>query len=260
MPQNITVAEGVCFSSLAAKAGFGTHTPVYQDGANSELRKSRPNPNMLVPGDAVTVPDPRAKEIAVPTDSEHKFVVKLLQVKLRITILDVDDKPVGGKPYRLLINGEKIDGTLPKNGRIEHVIAPDVTSAELTIDPDAPPPAEPAPPAAAAPPPASPDPPPYPAPIDVAAYKDKIDPAYVGTKLRPVSFSLAIGSLPSHNEVIGVQARLTNLGFDCRGEWGAAKEGTTAAVKAYQHKYGGGDSGVPADIQDAIRDRHDKVA
>lgn len=259
MPTTITAAPGDCCSSLADKAGFSSYVAVYQDGANAELRNARPNPNMLVPGDAVTVPDRAEKEVDAATGQEHKFKVKSTQVKLRIVLIDEEDKAVSGKPYRLEIGGQQIDGTTPKNGCIEQVIPVLATGGTLTLDPDAEPPPEPAPaPPPEAPPPSA-DPPPYPPPVKAADYRDKLDPAYVGNDLLPVRFNLAIGSLPSFNEVIGVQARLANLAFDCRGEAGEAGPGTTAAVKAYQHKYGGGDSGAPADIQDAIRDKHDKV-
>lgn len=259
MPTTITVAPGDCCSSLAEKAGFSSYAPVYNDGANAELRKARPNPNMLVPGDSVTVPDRTTKEADAETGSEHKFKVKTTQVKLRIVVFDEEDKPVANKPFRLVIGGLTVDGTTPKNGLVEQVVPASATSGELILDPDAEPPPEPAPAPPPAAPPPSKDPPPYPPKIEAAAYRDKIDPDYVGKELIPVKFALEIGSLPSFNEVVGVQARLANLGFDCRGESGAAGPGTKAAVKAYQLKYGGGDSGEPADIQDAIRDKHDKV-
>lgn len=258
MPTTTTVAEGDCCSSLASKAGFSSYAAVYNAGENAELKNARPNPNMLVPGDKVTVPDLTPKEENAPTGRLSTFKVKIHEVKLRLVIIDENDKAVADKPYRLEVGGQTMEGKTPKNGCIEHVIPATINTGKLVLDPDAPKPAEPAPEPAPAPHPASADPPPYPPPIEPTAYRDKLDPKYVGDNLFPVEFSLAIGSLPSFNEVAGVQARLGNLGFDYRGEKDSGP-GTTAAVKAYQRKYGGGDSGAPADIQDAIRDKHDNM-
>lgn len=258
MPTTISVTEGDCLSRLAEAHGFSSYAILYNHGDNAALKEKRPNPNMLVVGDAVVVPDLEVKQVEVAAGAKHSFKVTRRLVKLRLVVIDEDDKPVANKPYRLLLGGEQIDGTTSAKGLIEREISAQITAATLILDPDKKPPEpapeEPPPPAAA-----SPDPPPYPPPIEPAAYRDKLDPAFVGADLFPVTFALSIGALPSFNETIGVQARLVNLGFSCRGEWGDVGEGTTAAVKAYQRKYGGGDSGAPADIQDAIRDRHDKV-
>jgi hypothetical protein len=113
------------------------------------------------------------------------------------------------------------------------------------ITPPAPPPAAPAPP----------DSPPYPPPIVAADFKDKMpDPDY---SARAVEWTLAIGGLPSFNVKEGVLARLHNLGFSCDVD---SDDDTVAkAVKAYQRLYlnNKNGSGVPADIQADIRDRHD---
>jgi hypothetical protein len=249
---------GDCFSSIAASQGLPSYHDVYDDGANADLKKKRPNPNMLVAGDVVTVPDLGKQKTGLATTLKHKFVVKPKQkVRLRILLVDKDDKGVS-KPYKLTIAGTVSSGTTGADGLIEVIVDPSATAGSLLLDPKD---GEPTKPTPSKPPPAvkpEPKPPHYPLPIVQEDFIDK-DTDYVGDKHDPVEWSLSIGGLPSPNDVTGVQARLENLGFSCGGEVGTPGDKTKAAVTAYQKKYGLTATGSVADIQDNIRDKHDKV-
>lgn len=257
MPSSHTIAEGDCCSSLAAAAGLLDHHAVYDHGDNAELKSRRPNANMLVVGDVVSVPDVETKTLDAATTRRHRYVVTVRAVKLRLKIVDREGHAVSGKAWRLVFAGGQRDGALGGDGKIEVELPATVSSATLTLDPDAPPP-EPQPPAP--PPPAPAEDPanePYPPAITAADHRDQLDAGYVGAALLPVQWSLTIGGLPSPNEVVGAQERLVNLGAWIEGERGAPDVWTRAAVKAFQKRSGQSETGEAADVTDATRDAHD---
>lgn len=258
MPSSHTIAEGDCCSSLAAAAGLLDHHAVYDHGDNAELKSRRPNPNMLVVGDVVSVPDVETKTVTAATTQRHRYVVTVRAVKLRLKIVDREGHPVSGKAWRLTFAGGQRDGALGGDGKIELELPATVSAATLTLDPDEPPPEAPAP-APPAPPAPAEDPAnePYPPAITAADHRDTVDAGYVGAALRPIQWALTLGALPSPNEVVGTQERLVNLGAWIEGERGAPDVWTRAAVKAFQRRSGQGETGEVTDVTDAARDAHD---
>jgi hypothetical protein len=248
-----TIAEGDCCSSLAAANGFGDYKGIYDDGANAALKASRPNPNMMVVGESITIPDRGKKDAPAKTNATAKFKLKAHGVKLHIRLRDNADGALQARAWRLTVGPDKFEG---HGATIKQAINPVATAAtlEIDLDPKAAPPA-PAP----APAPAG-GPPPYPPAIAAIDYKDKEEAAYLGADERTVRWTLVVGGLPSFNVVAGVQQRLENLGFDPFGEPGKEDDSKTkAAVIAYQRKYKLPETGKALDIQDDIRDRHDKT-
>lgn len=258
MARSHTIAEGDCCSSLAAAAGLLDHHAVYDHGDNAALKARRPNPNMLLVGDVVQVPEVETRTVDAATTRRHRFVVESRPVKLRIKLVDRQGRALSNTPWRLTWAGGQQDGVLGGDGKIEAVIPATVTAARLVLDPDAPPPTPPTTPA----PPADPPPDPnatetYPPTVKAAEYRDRVDAGYVGNDLIPVQWSLSVGALPTPNEVAGAQERLVNLGAWIEGERGAPGAWTQAAVKAFQRRSGQSPTGDVTEVQDAVRDAHD---
>lgn len=260
MARSHTITEGDCCSSLAAAAGLLDHHAVYDHGDNADLKSRRPNPNMLVVGDVVSVPDVETKTVDAATTRRHVFVVQTRAVKLRVKLLDREGRALTNKPWRLTWAGGQQDGTLGGDGKIEVDIPATVSAARLVLDPDAPPPEAPAPQAPPADPP-GPDPEtePYPPAVKAADFRDRVDPAYAGADLLPVQWALTVGALPSPNESVGAQERLVNLGAWIEGERGAPAVWTQAAVKAFQRRNGQTATGEVSEVLDAVRDAHDRI-
>src|SRR5262245_34000997 len=101
MPKTVVIKPGDCCSSLADAEGFKNYHAVYDHGPNSGLKQKRPNPNMLMPGDSVEVPDPAQKTTDAASGQSHQFVLRQQPIKLRLRLLDSNDKPLKGKAYRL---------------------------------------------------------------------------------------------------------------------------------------------------------------
>lgn len=118
-------------SSIAALYGFPDYQVIYGHGANAALRKDRPNPNVLLPGDSVFVPEIKPLEKACPTDARHKFILKRSKVRLRLVLKDADG-PMAQRPYTLTVDGRPpVEGVTDGSGLLEQPVPVDAKSAEL---------------------------------------------------------------------------------------------------------------------------------
>ena len=73
-----TVKAGETLSSIAQQNGFRDWNTIYNAKENAAFRKKRPNPNLIVPGDIVTIPDKKDK--TVPVSSGQPLKLKVLPV------------------------------------------------------------------------------------------------------------------------------------------------------------------------------------
>jgi hypothetical protein len=131
------VKPGDCMESIAFEKGFLWQT-LWNLPANAELKSNR-QPNVLLPGDRVTIPDLQPFEKpGCPTDQTHKFVLQGAKTKLQLRFLDDRQKPRAGINYVLTIDGQKYTGTLDGNGSLKQSIPANASqgSIQLLTDPD----------------------------------------------------------------------------------------------------------------------------
>lgn len=135
MPRSHTVRPGECLVTIARQYGFLDFKTIYEHTDNADLRRIRPNPNILHPGDEVFIPDLTSKTVRLPTGQSHKFTVKSAKKELALTLLDHAGEPIGGEPYELQVEGEpartgkQTDG----EGKLKESIPAGKTKAVLTI-------------------------------------------------------------------------------------------------------------------------------
>ena len=115
---NYAVKQGDCVDSIAVEHGFFWET-LWNHPDNSELRAVRKEPNVLLAGDRILVPDIRVKEESGATDARHRFRRKGVPAKFKVTLLGPDDQPRANEPYRLEIDGNRIAGALDSDGSLE---------------------------------------------------------------------------------------------------------------------------------------------
>ena len=244
------VAEGDCIVSIADRLGFRDYHAVWDDGANAELKRNRPNPNALVQGDDVKAPDAKVKVEKKAVDATWTFVLKKKKpVKVRIVLFDRDNQPVKDKEWRIA-GSQAAKGKTKADGLVElEGIPPQDTAATLTVKwvkktSPASPPKKPSkrPPAA------------YPPTI---VPSDFLDEAPDEREDAEIEWTLKVGSLPSFNVKTGTLARLGNLGFNVDVD--SADPFVARAVIAYQrfHKNEKNGTGLVADVEVHVRDRHD---
>jgi Putative peptidoglycan binding domain len=205
MPTPYTVQLCDCMSSISKAFGFADLNVVYGDGANADLKKKRANPNVLVVGDAVSVPDRVPKELDAATGAAHKFTVATLKTNLILILTDETGAAIAGKKFSLVVDGndkDKLEGSTAGDGKIEKKIAADAKAAALTLF------------------------------------------LVEGAGIDGYLLNFDLGQLEHESEVRGAQARLMNLAFDCGGVSGTVDDATKDAVKGFQAKNGIQPTGV----------------
>jgi hypothetical protein len=99
--QPYVIRQGDYLLQLAFKFGFDADT-VWNDGKNADLRKLRPDPNILFPSDVLYIPDqidkkPDYKRLAV--GSTNSFSSDAPAATINVTFIGPDGKPYASKAY-----------------------------------------------------------------------------------------------------------------------------------------------------------------
>lgn len=200
MGQTITVKDGDSILSIAHANQIWDWRFIWDDPANEELRKARPDPNILAPGDRIYLPDPRPKVEACQTDQIHKFQIKRLTALVDIVLRNEYGYVLAGVPYELEVKGEKHTGMTDEQGRLNVRTSPDAKTGKLTIYPDP---------------------------------KDKRNNFSWTLQIGYMNPVLDTEGKPT-GDLTGIQARLNNLGFDAGTPDGQMNEQTRAAIKEFQ--------------------------
>ncbi|MCR9219728.1 MAG: peptidoglycan-binding protein [Alphaproteobacteria bacterium] len=129
------VKPGDGMASIAEKHGFFADT-LWNLPENDALRDARESPEVLTPGDRVTIPDLRAKTETRQTDLVHRFKRKGVPVEIRFAVIGPDGTPFPGKSYRLTVGKRRYEGVTDADGALRHWVAPSAESGELVIDLD----------------------------------------------------------------------------------------------------------------------------
>ena len=131
MAINYQVKQGDCIFSIAFEKGFFADT-IWNHPNNAELKKKREDPNVLMPGDVVFVPDKRLKEVSEPTNQVHKFKCKNTPEKFKLQLL-LDNEPRANEDYELEIEGLKFSGKTDSEGWLRHSIPPNAKKGKLLL-------------------------------------------------------------------------------------------------------------------------------
>jgi len=169
------VEDGECLSSLAARYGLPGWKALHDHPANAALKKKRPNPNVLAPGDQVMVPDRETKSVSGVTGRRHTFVVTRRTVKLRVALVNRSGKPYAGKRFIVNVGPLEITGTTASDGMVEVEVRATESTARLR-----------------------------------AWLGDDDENAY-----PTIDRELAIGHIDPIDRLSGVRERLLNLGYHC---------------------------------------------
>jgi hypothetical protein len=127
------VQQGDCIASIAWAHRFAPET-IWEDPGNAELRRRRPDPNVLSPGDVVVIPAREPKEVTRATGQSHHFRLKGVPAYLRLRLL-MAYEPRARERYRLeVIGGPVFEGETDDDGCISHPIPPDARVAYLYLN------------------------------------------------------------------------------------------------------------------------------
>jgi hypothetical protein len=133
MGANHTVVQGECLSTIARKYGFTDYLTIYNHPGNAQLKRRRPNPNILFPGDTLFIPDKQEKQLDRGTSKVHPFQISHPTCLLRLRLHDEEEQPYAGKCYILKVEETTYRGCTSAQGCIEQKISVDAATAKLTL-------------------------------------------------------------------------------------------------------------------------------
>ena len=126
------VRDGECVSSIARDTGHFWQR-IWDDPANAEVKEVRKQPNVLMAGDKLTIPELRQKYESGESEMRHRFVRRGEPSHLAIRILD-EDVPRANEPFTLVIDGDQtIEGTTDPEGKIDVPIPGNAKRGKLTV-------------------------------------------------------------------------------------------------------------------------------
>lgn len=123
------VGAGETTMSIAKKNGFFWET-IWNHPENAELKAKRKDPNVLHADDDIFIPEKKEKIVDKASEAEHTFKLKGTPAKLKIQMMKLG-KPRANEKYILKFDNESIEGQTGGDGKIEHFIQPDTSSAQL---------------------------------------------------------------------------------------------------------------------------------
>jgi N-acetylmuramoyl-L-alanine amidase len=139
MAKQHVVKQGEGLSSIARQYGFEDWKVLFEHPANAKLKAHRPNPNALMEGDVVVIPELLPRVFKRPVGDWHELKVKREKPKLRLQLFDTRGQRLANQAYTLQIMGEERQGTTDGDGVFEESVPAHVDAALLIVklnDPD----------------------------------------------------------------------------------------------------------------------------
>ena len=130
MPTHV-VRRGECVETIAYANGLAWQA-LWDHDQNSSLRELRSDPQELVAGDELFVPEREVESVDVATGQRHKVRLKGIPSKVKLRFLDEHGEPRTG-PYELEVAGRVLEGELA-DGWIEHSVMPDIPFALVRVE------------------------------------------------------------------------------------------------------------------------------
>jgi len=131
MAKTHTVVQGEFLSQIAHIYGFADSKTIWDAPENKDLKEKRKNPNILLPGDKLTIPDKETKEESRSTEAKHTFQIEREVLKLRIVLTGLKNKPLEGHECVLLVEGDPLAVTTKSDGKLEREISEKATEGKV---------------------------------------------------------------------------------------------------------------------------------
>jgi hypothetical protein len=129
VPKSHVVAENEHLLGIAAKYGFPNMEPIWNDPLNQKLKDLRKNPNILLAGDEIFIPDLETKQHDAETDKRHRFELNVESLELHIKVNDLGFQPIHGEAF---LAGDSGSTAMRQQGDIfEADVPPDAVKGVL---------------------------------------------------------------------------------------------------------------------------------
>ena len=227
------VKPGEHMVRIAADEKVASYRSLWDHASNKDLADKRKNPNILLPGDVVNIPNPAPKTASAPTEKVSKFVAASKdQLDFRVALLDENNQPMKDLKCQFLEEGR--EATSDGNGVLERLeLSPRFELGVLRFDFRS---------------------------EDLSQRGAAPADVFKGSETVRLAFAVAVGHLDPLDTPSGIQARLSNLGYYA-GEIGYADEDALAlrcAIEEFEKENGLTPAGDPtsATMQGKLKDVH----
>ena len=127
------VQEGDCLSQIAFDNGFSPQT-LWLDPRNSELRRARKNPHVLLAGDRVHIPRRRPCVEGCGTNVRHRFRRKGVPEFVNLKFIDCEDQPLARVECRITVDGIHRSTKTGADGGLKIPIPPNARDVRLVFE------------------------------------------------------------------------------------------------------------------------------
>ncbi len=136
MTKQYTIRQGDCLNSISEKHGLFWQT-VWDAPGNKALKKLRKDPNILLPGDKLSIPKIREKIVDCASGTRHSFRKKGVPAKIKVQLV-MEDEPMKNQPFSMIIDDQFwSEGTTDGDGYIETNVPPQVKMGKIIVGPPA---------------------------------------------------------------------------------------------------------------------------
>jgi hypothetical protein len=126
------VRQGEHLASIAEQYGFADSRTIWDHPRNAELRSQR-DPDVLLPGDTLFVPDRRTRSESAATEARHRFVLHAERLLLRLVVQQPDRGPARDVPLVISVEGRAADQKTGADGLVERRIPRSAAAGNLVF-------------------------------------------------------------------------------------------------------------------------------
>jgi hypothetical protein len=131
MPEQRKVQPGEHLTGIAEELGLADTKTILSKSADS-LSK-RPHPEMLNPGETLTVPDLEPLKFTLATGKRHKLTIQRPKAKLRVTFDTFQGKATAATDAEVTLEGKPAEKQSLDSGKLEMKIAPACAQALVKV-------------------------------------------------------------------------------------------------------------------------------
>lgn len=109
MPTTHTIQQGETLTRIAQQYKFTSWKDLYNHPDNAQFRTLRDNPDIILPGDQIIIPDPEPKKVPIKAGASHTFQLKKEVEYLNISLKGANSDSLKGTRVVLNVGEERID-------------------------------------------------------------------------------------------------------------------------------------------------------
>lgn len=128
-----TVRPGDYLSKIAHAHGFSDWRVIYDHPENEAFRRLRPDPNLIMPGDRVFIPEHDPHAMPAQTCQHARFRTQHPDDYLELVLKDDQGEALRHTPYQLTVGGQVRPGVTDGQGKLRQQIPAGAASAVLSI-------------------------------------------------------------------------------------------------------------------------------